>query len=409
MKTVRRLLLLALPALPLCAGAESVITETINVPLHHRTIESGEQKLGIYLSIGGGSTPQIFEFDTGGAGLYAAYATNTNSPWWGTGFTTTTNSVTNTYDSGIQYKGPIVEAAVSLFADHHGGTPLVTTPGNLLVGQMTNIANTNSGEVLWTPDGVGPSGQPPIDGVFYGDFGMSLSYASKGIVNLIAQLSFSNGIIPGFRVRAHGDNPYLQIGLTAADTTSASAFYFGMNTNTNAPPGATFTNSGSLFYSEQIFNANMTISNATTNFTANLGITTDTGASTTIHNADLGEVPEALYTTNDSGKGHLVGSANFMLSGTNTDNTVVEFFQFTTTGTSGDNPVAIQDNNPSNTTFYLNSGISLFQQYDVIYNLQDGQIGFEPIPEPGTWALLGLGALVLVAARKSILNRRQQS
>ena len=224
MKFLRRLLLLALPALPLSAVVASIITETVHVPLHYRTIGSGGQKLGIYLSIGGGSKPQIFEFDTGGAGLYAAYATNTNSPWWGTSFGTTTNFVTNTYDSGIQYQGPIVTAAVSLFADHHSTTPLVTTPGDLLVGQMTNIANTNTGDVLWTPEGEGPSGQPPVDNVFYGDFGMSLNYASKGIVNLIAQLSFSNGIIPGFRVRAHGDSPFLQIGLTAADTTSASAF-----------------------------------------------------------------------------------------------------------------------------------------------------------------------------------------
>ena len=398
MRIFRKLLITLIAASPLPLGAQSVISNTIFVPLHYKTISSGGQKLGIYATIGGGSTPQIFEFDTGGAGLYAAYATNNNSPWWGTGFSTNGKFVTNTYDSGIQYQGHIVAAAVSLFADHHGGTPLVTTPGNLLVGQMTNIANTNSGEVLWTPEGVGPSGEPPVDGIFYGDFGMSLAYADKGIVNLIAQLSFSNGIIPGFRVRGHSNGPFLQIGLTAADTTSASAFYFGMNTNTNAPPGATFTNSGSLFYSEQIFNANMTISNATTNFTANLGITTDTGASTTIHNADLGGIPGALYTTNDSGKGHLVAGADFMLSATNTDGAVVDFFQFITTSPSGTNPVAIQNNKPGNDLFYLNSGISLFQEYDVIYNLQDGQIGFEPIPEPSTWALLGLGALFLAAA-----------
>jgi hypothetical protein len=407
LKFLGRLLLLALPALPLSAAAESIITETVHVPLHYRTIGSGGQKLGIYLTIGGGSTPQIFEFDTGGAGLYAAYATNNNSPWWGSGFITTTNSVTNTYDSGIQYQGPIVEAAVSLFADHHGGTPLVTTASNLLVGQMTNIANTNSDTVLWTPEGEGQPGTPPIDNVFYGDFGMSLNYASKGIVNLIAQLSFGDGITPGFRIRAHGDNPYLQIGLTAADTTSASAFYFGMNTNTNAPPGATFTNSGSLFYSEQVFNANMTISNATTNFTANLGITTDTGASTTIHNADLGGVPGELLGTNTNGKVHVVSGADFELSGLTLGGTNTDFYQFVTSN----DQISIQNNKPGNSnTFYLNSGIALFQQYDVIYNLQDGQIGFEAIPEPSTWALLGLGALVLVAvARKSILNRRERS
>lgn len=305
--------------------------------------------------------------------------------------------MTNTYDSGIQYQGPIVAAAVSLFADDHGGTALVTTAGNLLVGQMTNIANINTGDVLWTTNGEGPSGQPPVDDVFYGDFGMSLAYASKGIVNLIAQLSFSNGIIPGFRVRAYGDNPYLQIGLIPADTTSSSAFYFGMNTNTNAPPGATFTNSGSLFYSEQVFNANMTISNATTNFTANLGITTDTGASTTIHNAGLGGVPGELLVTNHEGKVHLVSEADFGLSGPTVGGTNAGFYQFVTSN----DQVSIQNNKPGNSNiFYLNSGIELFKKYDVNYNLQDGQIGFEPVPEPRTWALLAVSAAALAFLRR---------
>jgi hypothetical protein len=381
-----------------------IVSNTIIVPLHYRLIQSGAYKLGIYASIGGG-TPQIFEFDTGGAGLFAAYATNDKSPWWGSGFSTTGLPVTNTYDSGIQYQGTIITAAVSLYADHHSSTPLVTTDSGLRVGQMTNIINTN-GATYWTPSGEATNGIPPIDQAFYGDFGMSLAYASNGIVNLVAQLSFSNGIIPGFRVRAYGTNPYLQIGLTAADTNSSSAFYFTMNTNTNAPVGATFTNSGSLFYSEQVFNANMTISNATTNFTANLGITTDTGAGTTIHNANLGGVPDALYVTNNDGNLHLVEGADFGLSGMTLGGTNVSFFDFVT----ANNQVSIQDNKPSNTTFYLNSGISLFQQYDVIYNLDNGQIGFEPIPEPSTWALLGLGALLLFAvSRRNILNKRKRS
>ena len=401
---MRLIVLLALTALalsPVIAQATSIISNTVIVPLHYLTIGSGGQKLGIYASIGGSSTPQIFEFDTGGAGLYAAFASAdaSKSSWWGTNFNTTGLFVTNTYDSGIQYKGAIVTSSVSLFSDHHSAAPLVTTAGNLRVGQMTSIANTNGGTALWTPDGEGTPGVPPIDQAFYGDFGMSLAYANSGIVNLIAQLSFSDGIIPGFRVRAYGDNPHLQIGLTAADTTSASAFYFGMNTNTNAPPGATFTNSGSLFYSEQIFNADMTISNATTNFTANLGITTDTGASTTIHNANLGGVPPELWTTNDKGQVRIVAGADFGLNELTLGNTNVEFFQFTTTN----GQVGIQDNNPSNTTFYLNSGIALFQQYDVIYNLQgNGQIGFEPIPEPSTWALLGLSVAAL-----ALLKRRR--
>lgn len=406
---MRQLSLFALATLVLlsaAAQAASVISNTVLVPLHYTLIGSGAYKLGIYASIGGG-TPQIFEFDTGGSGFYAAYATNNNSPWWGTNFGTTGQPVTNTYDSGIRYEGEVVTSSVALFSGQHSTTPLVTTANGLRVGQMTSITNTNGGSALWTTNGVGPSGKPPIDDAFYGDFGMSLTYASNGIVNLVAQLSFTNGIIPGFRVRGHSNGPFLQIGLTAADTNSASAFYFGMNTNTNAPPGATFTNSGSRFYSEQVFNANMTISNSTTNFTANLGITTDTGASTTIHNANVGNVPGALLITNDKGKVHLVEGANFGLSGLTLGGTETNFYQFVT----AQNQVMIQNNMPGNSNiFYLNTGIALFQQYDVIYNLNDGQIGFEPIPEPSTWALLGLGTLVLVAvARKSVWNRSKRS
>ncbi len=382
------------------AAAQSVVSNALVVPLHYTQISSGTYKLGIYASLGGGA-PQIFEFDTGGGGFYAAYASADpgKSDWWGSAFTNTGTGATNQYDSGIRYEGAIVATAVSLYSDKHSPAPVVTTAPGALVGQMTSISNTNTGQSLWTPGGeVG--GQPPVDGAFYGDFGMSLVYAHNGIANLVAQLAFTNGVIPGFVVRAHGDSPHLQIGLTTNDAAAASAFYFGMNADTNAPGGATFPNSGAGFYSEQVFDADMTISNATTNFTSRLGITTDTGASTTLHNAQTGGVPSALYTTDTNGKGRLVSGADFGLSGSTIGGSNVGFFEFTTTDTVNAGQVAVQDNKPDNDAFYLNSGITLFQQYDVIYNLHDGQIGFAPVPEPSTWALLAAAAtLALVRHR----------
>jgi hypothetical protein len=60
-------------------------------------------------------------------------------------------------------------------------------------------------------------------------------------------------------------------------------------------------------------------------------------------------------------------------------------------------------NKPGNSNIlHLNSGIEHFKQYDVIYNLQTGQIGFELVPEPSTWALLGLSAAAL-----ALLKRRR--
>ena len=89
MRIFRKLLITLIAVSPLPLRAQSVISNTILVPLYYLTIPSGESKLGIYASLGGG-TPKIFEFDTGGWGFYAAYATNNNSPWWGTAFTPTT-------------------------------------------------------------------------------------------------------------------------------------------------------------------------------------------------------------------------------------------------------------------------------------------------------------------------------
>jgi hypothetical protein len=46
------------------------------VPLHWRHINgdtSGPRKLGIDVTLGGGSAPQFFEFDTGGDSFYATF------------------------------------------------------------------------------------------------------------------------------------------------------------------------------------------------------------------------------------------------------------------------------------------------------------------------------------------------
>lgn len=173
--------------------AQTVVSRVIQVPLHWTTISGGGEKLGIYASLGGGTTPQLFEFDTGGAGFYAAYAPNrpSTSSWWGRSFTPTGQSIQVLYDSGLFYQGSVVTTAVSLYASRHDRRALVTTARNARVGQMTSITNTNGGPALWTPSG-GKHG-PPIDGAFYGDFGASLMYDNNNIVNLLAQLRFATG------------------------------------------------------------------------------------------------------------------------------------------------------------------------------------------------------------------------
>jgi hypothetical protein len=48
----------------------------------------------------------------------------------------------------------------------------------------------------------------------------------------------------------------------------------------------------------------------------------------------------------------------------------------------------VQNDRPNNQTYYLNTGISLFYQYDLIYDVQGGVIGLVAVPEPASFVLL---------------------
>jgi hypothetical protein len=69
--------------------AQFLIDRSVDIPLYHTNVPGIGPKVGIYLSLGGGMSPQFFTFDTGGHGFAAAYSDS--SPWWGTNFTRKTN------------------------------------------------------------------------------------------------------------------------------------------------------------------------------------------------------------------------------------------------------------------------------------------------------------------------------
>ena len=208
MRLLHACFVIAAAFLTLSEAAE--VTSPITVPLHFTETGAGTYKLGIYAGIGDGGKPALFEFDTGGAGLYAAYASAnvSRSDWWGSGVVSQNQTIHIVYDSGNTYNGTLVSAPVSLYSAHHSTTPLVTIPPALL-GQMNQISKTNqnNGNVtpLWGPDGE-LNGEPPVNGVFYGDFGMAPKYAPNGISNLIAQMTYSSNVTAGFRVHADRAN-----------------------------------------------------------------------------------------------------------------------------------------------------------------------------------------------------------
>ncbi len=379
------------------------VTSPITVPLHFTETGAGTYKLGIYAGIGAGGKPALFEFDTGGAGLYAAYASAnvSRSDWWGSGVVSQNQTVHVVYDSGNTYNGTLVSAPVSLFSAHHSTAPLVTLAPALL-GQMDHITKVNQNNdnitPLWGPHGE-LNGEPPVDGVFYGDFGMAPKYSQQGITNLIAQMTYSSNITAGFRVSVNyaTQTASLRIGLTPQDLADAGNLLLPMNQDTTAN-GTLTPNSNLRFFSEQLFNATISISgNNGTLSSSGTGITPDTGASTTLHNTQNSTQAQdyanliAWKDNIPNSTGDLINGLNFSLSAMNTSNETVEFFNFQTNGVVDGGNVAVQDNR-SKTLFYLNTGLSLFYQYDAIYDLQNGVFGLAAVPEPSAGGLLLLAA-----------------
>lgn len=366
--------------------------QTVNfpivVPLHFTQITSGTYKLGIYLGIGDDATPTLFEFDTGATGFYATYSPNPGvSPWWGSGVTSLNMKVNTSYASGLHYTGTLVEAPVTLFASSDPSSARITTP-IAKMGQMKKIVDQKTNAVIWNANG-SSSGNPPVNGAFYGDLGMGLKYNSNGIINLLAQLYYGRSVTAGFRIHANPltKKAFLQIGLTRKDVTNHYAVYLPMNPDNTA--GNNRTPTGLKYFSQQIFNATIHITDRTNNLSLKspgVAMLTDTGATTTLHNTQSSPEPlpskyQALITWDnaDQTTGRLNDGLAFELSARTTSGRTARFFKFKTTSVVDAGNVGVQ-NAPGDSDYFMNTGISLFFAYDMIYNLKRGEIGLLDVP-----------------------------
>lgn len=388
------------------------VSEIIKIPLYSTLTDTGANKWGIWVSLAGGSVPQLFEFDTGGGGFYATYSTTNDSPWWGTQYSLiSSNTASNLYDSGFQYSGNTVQAQVSLFSNNIASSGVAI--GSYVVGQTVSIVDTKkNNEVYWSNGAVVT---PPIDGAFYGDFGMDLGYNSNGLVNLIEQMHFTNGITPGFIVNTplNGQNGYLQIGLSSSQTNQSGFNYFMMNADTSSP---TNTAAGTPFYSQSSVNMTMSISNGATgsNYSTNIGIITDTGATPNIHNTQRATnppFPSDWIAGDTNTHAYLSNGLTLSLSATNTQGNLVTVYSIGTLTngndyTNSDGIVMVQDTGTTHSNmFNFNAGLYFFDGQQVTYDLSNGLIGLGTlaVPEPSTYAFCGISivALLLALRRRS--------
>jgi hypothetical protein len=337
-------------------------------------------KLGIYVGLGGGA-PQLYEFDTGGVGFFAAQNTTPQSWWPASSYTVLDGGQTFTasYSSGITYTAQLVSTQVALYGSADPSS-LVATVGSAEVGQITDAtihgSSASTRALDWTAYQNNPA-NPPVWGHFYGDFGANLSpYTNTSpavtLDTILPQLP--GNLSSGFIISTGGyanPHPTLQIGLTAADRASFPIQLPLLDAN----PASPYPNSGypsyGFFQTWGYFS--LGLDGATQ--AASTEVILDTGApSMTIRTGTSLAIDGTFLTA--SGDALSKGTAFSLTSGA-----------WTLAFTVGDKPsldeVGVSPSvNAQNLAGYINTGLNAFFAYDVMYDVERGVIGFRPVSSP---------------------------
>jgi parallel beta-helix repeat protein len=185
-------------------------TDTKTIPLHYLPTYSAngqpQVKYGIDVAIGNNPS-QIYEFDTGGTAFFAGY---NPSFWQNVPLSTTGLSVD--YSSGNFYNSVVSTTAITLGT---GSATVSTQP--IQIGAILSGGNSNSGAVF---DFTNPLA-PPVESNFFGDFGAS--FAVLPVTGLTIPMTsplfqLPGNLSSGFLVQLGpiGTDPQLSMGVTDA-------------------------------------------------------------------------------------------------------------------------------------------------------------------------------------------------
>ena len=401
MKTLlRRATLLVAILCGLCGVAFA--QQPITVPLALVDISgdasSPDYKMGIWVGLGGGA-PQLYEFDTGGKGLWASYEKTEDldagvNQWWGS-FEDLGHDISNVYSSGYTYHAKMVTSSVQIYGNVYSsstgnspGTLATQSSGSLDIAQIDQAhkAGTPSSGEEWRA--AVKAGQPALQTQFFGDFGVSLEVKTEGskeLFSILPQL-IPSGLTNGFIVSAGArgnPTPQVQFGLADSDLASfpiqfdISAAYEGEYNGINT-------------FAEELFRAMVKWSSADgSQITQEVPIVLDTGAPvTSVHEYDdfLKVDPAFVQEKADGGKEFKSGVFFEAIAGE------WQFLINPTGDQANIDKIAIR----SGDLGYVNTGILAFNTYDVLFDLDNKILAFRPIavPEPSTLLLLS-GSLLL--------------
>lgn len=317
---------------------------TISVPLQVIPVSKNNYKVGITISVAGGPPTQL-TFDTGGSGLHIF-----KSQVGSTNITYTNQHIKSAFASGLVYEGTIAMAPVTIGS-------VTTAPIPVLVIEKAYCLQDkpNCGA------GSDPNNPSPIMGQFYGELGASMLPETHG--NNPAQTLYTpfralpDNYGTGYIIQNLSPNGTgsLILGLTPQNSAGFNQVQLPKS-NLQYPDGTTAYNDKGLNVNYTIDNMNQVMRTAF-----------DTG----------GDIVVNFFTGGTLGyparQNHITPNNNFNAYLANGFN-----WQFTTSNHPGRNFIKIEPQLKGKGGPYVNTGISFFFDYDVMYNFKDGKLGFMP-------------------------------
>lgn len=317
-------------------------TESASVPLSVIKVAPQSYKVGIHVSVAGGP-PTLVTFDTGGTGLhiFASQVGNTN-------ITYTNEHIKSAFLSGLVYEGVIAYAPVAFGKVVSNLVPILVIQKAYCQASKPNCGAGNN-----------PSNPTPVMGHFYGELGAGMipeqhnNDPQKTLYTPFRALPGNYGT--GFIIEnlSPGQRGRLVLGLNPSNTAGFS--------NVQLNKLGTYSD-GSNYYNDKAlmvqYNINGIADILRTAFDTGGGpvVTFFTG------NREGFSKRGRLIAPNQSFSASLPGGFNW---------------QFTTGRQAGFNKVKTAPVVPAKGPF-VNTGISFYFQYDVIYDFKDGVMGFKP-------------------------------
>lgn len=362
----RRPFVAALAAVSVCFAIDAAraagMPDSVAVPLKIVPLDGGGSKIGIEIALGGGPK-RLYEFDTGASGFYAAGS----DAWWPTYEPLPDGKIEQSYASGVTYAADRVRTKVVIPSDH-GDIEAELDVARISDGYGGPLGPKD--DSIWNADVA--QGKPPLYRAFFGDFGGDLRF-KDGLASLLPQLP--GNLSSGFIVELGCDRrsgPRLILGLT-----DASRARFPTKVAMQPGNGDVFPVSGLPTYAQAILSVDFELSRRGVAQSFASDALLDTGApTTTIRESDDLKVDPALV---DRSEGILEPATyvSVFAEGAAKGDFELDFL-------AGVQPGRDQVNVEPDGNGEVNLGLIPFFRYDVMFDVENGVVGFAPCRNGGS-------------------------